>query len=360
MANRIIFTGGGSAGHVTPNLALMALMQQEQWEMAYIGSYQGIERDIVAQQGIPYFAIAAGKLRRYFSWQNFIDPFKTIWGFIQSFVYCYRYRPDVVFSKGGFVAFPVVVAARCLGIPVVAHESDLTPGLANKLSYYFANKILLSFPEGKKYFKDSQKVIFTGTPVRPELLKGNADKGRQICGFNREKPILLVIGGGLGAKCLNDIIENNLAVLLKHYQIMHICGQQASHDYSPQPGYYRFGYVHEPLADLFAAADIVLSRAGANALWELLALNKPHVLVPLSKKASRGDQIINAEYFKSIGVSHVIQEENLNIDVLSQELAEINSNVIKIKENMQSQNFANAVNKVRDEIVSTINPGKVE
>lgn len=354
MTHKIMFTGGGSAGHVTPNLALMALLEDEHWELAYIGSKQGIEREIIAKIKIPYFAISAGKLRRYFSWQNFIDPFKTLWGIIQSLYYIKRFHPDVVFSKGGFVAFPVVVAARILKIPVIAHESDLTPGLANKMSYYFANKILLSFEQGKKYFKPSQKVIVTGTPVRPELLQGDPSRGRELCGFSLEKPILLVIGGGLGSQILNQTIESALDKLLESYQIMHICGPQEPKDHSPQPGYYRFGYVHEPLKDLFAAADMVISRAGANAIWELLALNKPHILVPLSKKASRGDQIINAEYFKSVGVSHVIEEEAFNKDSLLAELDSLSRDMNEIKIKMTEHGFSNASERVKNEITAIV------
>jgi UDP-N-acetylglucosamine--N-acetylmuramyl-(pentapeptide) pyrophosphoryl-undecaprenol N-acetylglucosamine transferase len=316
----ILFTGGGSAGHVTPNLALIKKFQEKNWRPVYIGSINGIEKEIIAKTGIPYYGIATGKLRRYFSWQNFIDPFKVIAGFFQAFFLCRKLKPAVVFSKGGFVAFPVVVAAWLNRIPVIAHESDLTPGLANRLSYAFAKVICLTFAESKKYFKSQDKLLITGTPLREELFTGDADKGRNFCGFSADKKTILVVGGGLGAKRINDTIRALLPQLLIDYQVIHLCGKGKLAGLQEMPWYKPFEYLHEELADVMAFTDLVISRAGANSLYELLALKKPHILIPLPKAGSRGDQIANAKHFADLGLSQVILEEQLTPEKLLEKI----------------------------------------
>lgn len=308
----ILFTGGGSAGHVTPNLAIIERMKSAGWNVVYVGSYEGIEKDIIGRIGLPYSPITTAKLRRYFSWQNFLTPLKVIQGIIEAFILCRKLKPQIVFSKGGFVAFPVVFAAWLNGIPVVAHESDLTPGLANRLSFPFVKLICVTFPEGKKYFNSQQKVIVTGTPIRPELFLGNAEKGKTLCGFDNSKPILMIYGGGLGSDNINRTIRKSLPNLLQIFQIVHLCGKGKTDDkYDNEAGYKQFAYLNEELADVLASADFVISRAGANSIYELLALKKPNILIPLSRKASRGDQIVNAETFAAKGISLVLPEDEL-------------------------------------------------
>lgn len=317
----VLFTGGGSAGHVTPNLALIERCKTLGWPMAYVGSHTGIEKQILSTTSIPYYSVATGKLRRYFSWQNFKDPFKIIVGILQATLLCWRLKPRVVFSKGGFVAFPVVVGAWINRIPVICHESDLTPGFANRLSFPFARYICVTFAETQKHIKARQKVIVSGTPLRESLFLGSAEKGRVLCGFNADKPIILVTGGGLGADSINHCIRAILPTLLKQFNIIHLCGKNKTDDhYNNIDGYKQFDYVDEEMADFFASADFVISRAGANAIYELIALRKPNLLIPLSKKASRGDQLLNARFCEEKGLSEVLYEEALNEQTLLEKI----------------------------------------
>jgi UDP-N-acetylglucosamine--N-acetylmuramyl-(pentapeptide) pyrophosphoryl-undecaprenol N-acetylglucosamine transferase len=352
MTQRIIFTGGGSAGHVTPNLVLISRLQQAKWEVAYIGSYQGIERELIARTKLRYYAISTGKLRRYFSWRNFSDPLKILWGIVQAGWYCYRFRPDVVFSKGGFVAFPVVVAARLLGIPTLVHESDLTPGLANRLSAYFASKVLLAFPQTQGYFSASKNSAITGTPVRPELLCGDSAAGRRLAKLTTEKPIVLIIGGSLGAQKINEFIVANVSVILEEYQLIHICGSQPPLE--DTVGYAGFGYVHDALADLIAAADVVVSRAGATAIWELIATKKPHVLIPLSTQASRGDQIENARHFAALGVSRVLPEPELTLAAFLAEVTYLLQHRDELQATLSAQRVDGATEAILQHIIAAV------
>lgn len=308
---RIIFTGGGTAGHVTPNLALIERLAADGWDIAYVGSKQGIERQIVAELDIPYFAISTGKLRRYFDWRNFVDPVRILWGFLQSLSVCLRYRPDVVFSKGGFVAVPLVVAAWLCRVTVIAHESDMTPGLANRLCYPFAAKICVNFPQTAKYLP-AAKVLVTGSPVRQALLNGDAAAGRRALGLTDDKPVLLVFGGSLGAATINNAVRAILGPLTNRFQVVHIVGAgNLDPALDAKPGYVQREYVGREFGDLLAAASLVVSRAGANSLYELLVTRKPHILIPLPLSASRGDQIVNAREFERAGMSLVIAEEQL-------------------------------------------------
>ncbi len=317
MDKQIILTGGGTAGHVTPNLALVEALTTDGWQIAYVGSIGGVEESIIKSAHIPYYAIRTGKLRRYFSWKNFIDPLNVIFGVIQSYLLLNRLKTKAVFSKGGFVALPVVIAAYLKRIPVVIHESDMTPGLANKCSFPFARVICLNFASTKKYIKNHKKLLVTGTPIREQLFHGDKARGLQYCGFTDTKPCLLVMGGGQGSVALNRCIRASLDVLCQTYQVIHLCGDgKQDQALAHRADYFQLEYVNDVLADLFAASDLVLSRAGANSLCELLALQKPHILVPLSRKASRGDQIQNAQYFEEQGISVVIQEEQLSTESL--------------------------------------------
>jgi UDP-N-acetylglucosamine--N-acetylmuramyl-(pentapeptide) pyrophosphoryl-undecaprenol N-acetylglucosamine transferase len=310
----IILTGGGSAGHVTPNLALIEKLKIESWQIYYLGSEQGIERDLIKGAEIPYFTISTGKLRRYFSWRNFIDPFKVLWGLVQAFFLCRKLRPTVIFSKGGFVAFPVVVAAWLNRIPVVVHESDFSPGLANRLSFPFAKKICLTFAATKNYLKTraQKKAVITGTPIRSELFHGDAAKGRELCGFTQDKKIILVQGGGLGAGDVNAVLRKLLPRLLDDFQVVHGCGKGKVDVGLQLVGYKQFEYIGTELSHIIACADLVISRAGANSVCEILALKKPNILLPLSKQASRGDQLLNAKYSADLGLSRVIYAQDLS------------------------------------------------
>lgn len=307
---KIVMTGGGTAGHVTPNIALMPELKKKGFEISYIGSYEGMEKDLIEAQKIPYYAISSGKLRRYFDLKNFSDPFKVIKGYCQAVRLLKKLKPDVVFSKGGFVSVPVVLAAKHCKIPAVIHESDITPGLANKLAIPSATKVCCNFPETLNYLPKG-KALLTGSPIRNELLSGNADTARKLCHFQPDnKPIILIIGGSSGSKIINTAVRGLLPELLTRYHIIHLCGKgNLDSSFANLYGYAQFEYANKELADLFALSDLVISRAGANAICELLALRKPNILIPLSAAASRGDQILNANSFQSCGYSYVLQEE---------------------------------------------------
>lgn len=309
---KIVMTGGGTAGHVTPNIALMPALQKEGYEISYIGSYEGIEKRLIEEQGIPYYGISSGKLRRYFDPKNFSDPFKVLKGYGQSIKLLKKLKPDVVFSKGGFVSVPVVMAARHCRIPAIIHESDLTPGLANKLAIPNATKVCCNFPETLNYLP-KDKAVLTGSPIRRELLSGNADRAFSLCNFHdHSKPVILIIGGSSGSRAINTAIRNLLPELIKNYNIIHLCGKgNLDTSLNTVSGYAQFEYANQELADMFALAALVISRAGANAICELLALHKPNILIPLSASASRGDQILNANSFRSQGFSYVLEEEEL-------------------------------------------------
>ncbi len=319
-SKKIIFTGGGSAGHVTPNLALIEKFLKEKWEVAYIGSQAGIEKELIAKLGISYYSIATGKLRRYFSWQNFTDPFKVIYGVIQAVILCYRLKPNVLFSKGGFVSLPVVVAAWFFRIPVIIHESDLTIGLTNRLCFPLATKICVTFPGTIKQIKNKIKGVIAGTPIRQEFFTGNADLGRKICGFTAGKKIILVFGGSLGAEKINKAIRELLPNILAKFQIVHICGQGKIDSSLQYSEYKQFEYLHDEFPHVLAAADLVISRSGANSIYEVIALRKPNLLLPLPKTASRGDQITNAKYCVDKGFSEMILEEQLTTNLLLEKI----------------------------------------
>ena len=313
---KIVLTGGGTAGHVTPNIALMPTLKELDYEIYYIGSYDGIEKKLIEQMGIPYYGISSGKLRRYFDWKNFTDPFRVIKGFAEAKKILKKLQPDVVFSKGGFVTVPVVQAAKKCHIPTIIHESDMTPGLANKLSLPSASKVCCNFPETLKHLPEG-KAVLTGSPIREELFQGDKEKGLQFCGFDHTKPVLLIMGGSLGSVAINNAVRGELDTLLKKFQIVHLCGNgNLDKSLEGTSGYVQFEYIKDELRDLFACADLMISRAGANAICEILALRKPNILIPLSAQASRGDQILNAASFEKQGYSFVLQEEDVTEESL--------------------------------------------
>lgn len=344
---KIVLTGGGTAGHVTPNMALIEALKQAKWQIDYVGSPDGVEKSMVTAISIPYHAVSNGKLRRYFSLKNFFDPLKILLGIFQSYHLMRKLKPDVVFSKGGFVAFPVVVGAWLNRIPIIAHESDLTPGLANRLSFPFVDKICVTFASAKKHFKDQDKVEVTGTPIRSQLFQGKKEIGLKLCGFNERKPCLLIIGGSQGASALNQCIRQGLKELSASFQVIHLCGKgKLDAALLKCKGYCQFEYANEELAHLFAAADLVVSRSGANSLYEILALGKPHVLIPLSQKVSRGDQIHNARYFQQQGISVVIDEESLTPQTLLDAVHEVNAHLEDRIEKIKALHIESATTKI--------------
>ncbi|WP_026517748.1 undecaprenyldiphospho-muramoylpentapeptide beta-N-acetylglucosaminyltransferase [Butyrivibrio sp. MC2021] len=347
----IVLTGGGSAGHVTPNIALIPALKKAGYEIFYIGSYNGIEKKLIEDYNIPYFGIATGKLRRYFDPKNFSDPFRVLKGFTEAVTLLRKIKPDVVFSKGGFVSVPVVRAAGFLKIPYIVHESDMTPGLANKLSMTGAKKICCNFPETMKSLP-ADKAVLTGTPIREELGMGSPEEGKKLCGFTDDKPVLMVIGGSLGAQSVNETVRYALPRLLPDFNVVHICGKEKMDNLKLSvPGYKQFEYVKNELKDIFAMADIVVSRAGANSICELLALKKPNILIPLSTKASRGDQMLNARSFEQQGFSLVIDNDDLDEDILVETIQDLYENREKYIENMSKSSLHSAT----DTIVQIIN-----
>lgn len=320
---KIVLTGGGTAGHVTPNIALLPHLQNAGFEVFYIGSYDGIEKRLIADFDIPYYGIATGKFRRYLDPKNFTDPFRVIKGYREAKKYLKEIKPDVVFSKGGFVSVPVVRAAASLKIPCIIHESDMTPGLANKLCTPVVKKICCNFPETVKMLPED-KAILTGSPIREELSAGNRITGLDMCGFSANKPVIMVIGGSQGSASVNKAVREALPRLLQDFQVVHLCGREKMDNLLLNtPGYKQFEYLKAELKDIFAIADVVISRAGANAICELLALNKPNILIPLPSSTSRGDQLLNARSFETQGFSIVINEEDLDEDVLVEKVQEL-------------------------------------
>lgn len=323
---KIVLTGGGTAGHVTPNLALLPYLQKAGFEVTYMGSYDGIEKKLIADFDVPYLGIATGKFRRYLDVKNFTDPFRVIKGFGEARKYLKELQPDVVFSKGGFVSVPVVRAAASLKIPCILHESDMTPGLANKLCIPVAQKICCNFPETLDTLPEG-KAVLTGSPIREELKQGNKLMGLDLCGFTANKPVLMVMGGSQGAAAVNKAVREALPKLLENFQVVHLCGKgKLDNIYLSTPGYKQFEYIKSELKDLFAMADVVISRAGANAICELLALKKPNILIPLPTAGSRGDQLLNAASFETQGFSMVINEDDLTTNLLVNKVNELYEN----------------------------------
>lgn len=347
---KIVLTGGGTAGHVTPNIALIPYLKQEGYEIYYIGSKGGMEEELIKRCGIPYYGISSGKLRRYFDKKNFSDIFKVIKGIFQAKHLIHKIKPDVVFSKGGFVAVPVVIGAHMNKVNVVCHESDITPGLANKIAMPFAKAVCTTFPEAVKHIKDD-KGIYTGTPIRDMLFTGSREKGLKICDFSGNKPVMLIMGGSQGSVKVNNSIRELLNKLLPKYDIVHLCGKgNVDESLKDRAGYKQFEYISDELPDIFAMSDFVVSRAGSNAICEFLALHKPMLLIPLGKNASRGDQILNAQSFKKQGFAEVIDEEKMTKGSLYDAINNVYDNRETYIENMKNSK-ASKGNKAVMEII---------
>lgn len=347
---RILFTGGGTAGHVIVNLALIPVFQREGWEIDYIGSENGIERKLIEPlDGVTYYPISTGKLRRYMSIENIKDPFKVLKGTFQAWRIIGSRKPQIIFSKGGFVSVPVIFASRLRRVPAVIHESDYTPGLANKLAFPFAKKILATFSETMVYLPE-KKAEHVGAVIRDELFQGNKKTGLDICGFTAEKPVLLIMGGSGGSEKINQAVRNSLPKLLPLFQIIHICGHGKKDDSIQKQGYIQFEYVQDDLNHLLAATDFVLSRAGANAIFEFLALQIPMLLIPLSREASRGDQIVNAHSFRKKNYALVLEEEDLTEETLIQHLSQLKEEATFYKQHQKTYQSE----KTRDRVIEII------
>ncbi|QOV19500.1 undecaprenyldiphospho-muramoylpentapeptide beta-N-acetylglucosaminyltransferase [Blautia liquoris] len=350
----IVLTGGGTAGHVTPNIALLPSLIEAGYKISYIGSYDGIEKTLIEEQDIPYYGISSGKLRRYFDIKNFSDPFRVLKGFREARKLLRELSPDIIFSKGGFVSVPVVLAARRLKIPVIIHESDMTPGLANKLCVSSAAMICCNFPETLNNVP-SKKAIVTGTPIRRELLLGNKLRALNFCNFTANKPVLMVIGGSLGAAAINNAVRNILPDLLKEFQVIHLCGKgKTDPALEDMEGYVQYEYIKKELPDMFALADLVISRAGANAICEISALAKPNLLIPLPASASRGDQILNAQSFEKQGYSIVMEEESITPEKLLQAVHQLYNKKEQYISAMKNSSHSDSIHVIIDVIENMV------
>ncbi len=349
---KIILTGGGTAGHVIPNIALIPALKDIGFEIYYVGSYNGIEKQLVKELGIEYYGIATGKLRRYFDLKNFTDPFRIVKGLVEAKRIIKDLNPDIVFSKGGYVSVPVVTAAHLQHIPVILHESDITIGLANKLAMISCDRICCSFPETLNSLPKNKSVL-TGPPIREELLNGSKEDGFEFCNLPSNKPLLLVTGGSLGSVNINNFIRNALDALLENFNIVHLCGKgKISPSFNNINGYVQYEYVGKELKDLMAASDIVVSRAGAGTISEIVALRKPNLLIPLSRNASRGDQILNARSYEKQGFSKVLEEEEISSDILCKALKTLYSDREKYIKKMSQSHMQNS-NSVIIELIAS-------
>lgn len=304
MMKRILFTGGGSAGHVVPNLALMNELKYTH-RISYMGT-GGVECTLIGNAGYPFFRVDCPKLVRSFTLENFKIPHRLSIAKKQALEVLKKEKPDLVFSKGGFASYPAVWAAHKLKIPVLTHESDLSAGLCTKLIAKKCRRVLTSFPETAAAFRNGKCV---GSPIRKEVLNGEKSRSLRKYNLSPAKPVLLVLGGGSGSKAINDAVRANLSALLPSFQILHLCGK-GNLIPNPPEGYVQREFETD-MGSAYAASDFVLSRAGSNTVFEILALKKPALLVPLEKN-SRGDQLENALYFEKKGLCVLLRESYLS------------------------------------------------
>ncbi len=351
---KVLLTGGGTAGHVTPNMALVPELTKLGYDILYVGSYDGIEKKLIEDINIPYKGISSGKLRRYLSMKNLTDPFRVVKGYSEAKRIVKEYKPDVLFSKGGFVSVPVVLAAKKYKVPIIIHESDMTPGLANRISIPYAKMVCHNFPETANHLPEN-KSLLTGSPIRKELMSGNKLKGLDLCGFSANKPVIMVTGGSLGSEAVNKAVRGALFTLLQKYQIVHLCGKgKTDESLTNLDGYIQFEYIKEEMKDIFAMSDLVISRAGANAICEIQALKKPSILIPLPASASRGDQILNAASFEKQGFSKVLDEELMTTESLIDAIEDVFKNKDKYIEAIENSSMTDAVSTIVNLIKDTI------
>ena len=353
---KIVLTGGGTAGHVTPNLALIPRLLEDEWEIHYLGAANSPEQSLISRlPAVTFHEISVGKLRRYFDPKNLTDPFRVIRGTFQARSIIHEIRPSVVFSKGGFVSVPVVYGAAMNHVPIVIHESDMTPGLANRLCKPFAKAECCTFPEALKYCRG--KGVHTGTPIRPEVLGGDPAAARARFGFSELRPILLIVGGSSGAQAINQCVWKALPDLTDNFQILHLVGKGNINTLCHGTDNYRqYEYLNEEMADAYACADIIVSRAGANALCEILAARKPALLIPYPKSASRGDQLLNAESFRSRGFSYVLMQEDMTSQTLVKAIENLYHDRGLLYEKMLAEPTANGIDAVLEQIYKYANP----
>ena len=342
---KIVLTGGGTAGHVTPNIALLPELQKKNFSVSYIGSIAGIEKELIGNLNIPYYGISSGKLRRYFDLKNVTDIVRVVKGVAEASSVLKKIKPDIIFSKGGFVTVPVIVAAHFLKIPIIIHESDITPGLANRISIPFATHVCASFPETIQHLP-AEKAILTGSPIRASLFEGKENIGRTLCGFSSSKPIILIMGGSLGSVRINDCVRTSLPNLLKKFNIIHICGKNNLDTKINLDGYLQFEYVAKELPHLFACCSLIVSRAGSNSIYEFLALRKPNLLIPLTKEASRGDQILNAKSFSEHGFSAMLYEEAMTGESLCENIFKLYDERKTYIQKMETSGLSNGVSEI--------------
>ena len=347
---KIVLTGGGTAGHVTPNLALIPRLLADGWEIHYLGAANSAEAELISRiPEVAFHTISVGKLRRYFDLKNFSDPFRVLKGIAQATAIIRKIKPNVVFSKGGFVSVPVVYGAKLNGIPVVTHESDLTPGLANKLCLPFASAQCCTFPEAVKYSKG--KGVHTGTPIRPEVLSGNRENGLKRFGFHDSLPVLMVVGGSSGAQAINECVREALPELTQTFQVLHLCGKgNLNSSLEGAQNYTQCEYLNEEMADAYACSDVLISRAGSNALCEILALRKPALLIPYPASASRGDQILNAQSFEKRGLAKVLDQANMTAATLKQQVIDLYRERGAILDAMANEKTADGIENVLAQI----------
>lgn len=350
----VVLTGGGTAGHVSVNEALIPVFIEKGYEIHYIGSHDGIEKELIkdGHREVTYHAIQSGKLRRYFSMKNFSDPFKVGAGTIQAYSILRKVKPEIIFSKGGFVSVPVVLAAKLAKIPVVVHESDVTPGLANKLALPFSKHIFTVFEQTLDYVP-AGKATCTGAVIRPEIFQGDRKEGLRIAGLTGEKPVFIVMGGSQGSAVLNNAVRKELDTVLEKFEIIHLCGKgNIDESLEHRKGYTQFEYVTEGLPHLLAASDYAVSRAGSNAIFELLSVLKPMLLIPLSAAQSRGDQLLNASLFKSLGIAKVAQEEELDEVSLASLFTTLRDDKDNLVSNMRKVSHTKSPETMADLILS--------
>ncbi len=348
MAKKIVLTGGGTAGHVTPNIALLPALKEAGYEIYYIGSKDGIEKNLIADIDIPYYGVSSGKLRRYLDIKNLTDPSKVINGYFEARVALRKIKPDIVFSKGGYVSVPIVAAAQRLRIPTIIHESDITPGLANRICMPLAKAICCNFPETMEYVP-KDKGVLTGTPIRAELSKGSKDAGLSLCEFSDDRPVLMIIGGSQGSRAVNACVRESLDMLLEKFRVVHLCGKgNLDKSLNDKSGYKQFEYIKDELKDIFAAADIVISRAGANAICEILSIRKPNLLIPLPTSGSRGDQLLNAKSFEAQGYSMVLKEEDMTKESLVAAVNKLYDNRDEFIKAMNASSLADPIKTIMD------------
>ncbi|MEW9501806.1 undecaprenyldiphospho-muramoylpentapeptide beta-N-acetylglucosaminyltransferase [Jeotgalibacillus marinus] len=350
MTKRILFTGGGSAGHVSVNVALIPRFKEEGWTISYIGSHNGIEKDMIKKQfpNVPYHGISSGKLRRYFSMKNFTDPLRVLTGVMQAFRVIKKENPDVIFSKGGFVSVPVMFAAKMAKVPVAIHESDVTPGLANKLAVPFATKIYTTFKETLQHMPADRSTC-AGAIIRKDLFLGKRVKGEELTGLQPSKPILLIMGGSLGANAVNKIVRDSLDELLENFSVIHLCGKGNLSPDAPE-GYVQYEFVTDELPHILAMTDLVVSRAGSNSIFEFLALKKPMLLIPLPRESSRGDQILNAKSFVQQGFALTLDEKDLTQESFVTTIRQLRDQHWTMVEKMEKAPPSYTIDQMVDEI----------